>query len=225
MLGHQLQALPPFEQFWNELPNIFNWFNGVSTPSKLSLISADKEEDFKWTPPQTIWQLGLGVPLESIRFAAVNHLCVELGYGRSVRLIEPYSLRRTKDDNLILHAVKVQTGESRSYRVDNIESVKVTTKTFQPKYEIEFSPMGIIQTKPMARKVELSSFGSYRPGEHFGATSRKRASNPYGMKYVFQCGICQKKFIKSTNDTTLRSHKNLYGMPCSGRRGYFIGNK
>jgi len=25
MLGHQLQALPPFEQFWDELPNIFNW--------------------------------------------------------------------------------------------------------------------------------------------------------------------------------------------------------
>lgn len=28
MLGHQLQALPPFEQFWNELPNIFNWLEG-----------------------------------------------------------------------------------------------------------------------------------------------------------------------------------------------------
>jgi len=28
MLGHQLQALPPFEQFWDELPNIFNWLEG-----------------------------------------------------------------------------------------------------------------------------------------------------------------------------------------------------
>lgn len=28
MLGHQLQALPPFEQFWDELPNIFNWLKG-----------------------------------------------------------------------------------------------------------------------------------------------------------------------------------------------------
>ena len=27
MLGHQLQALPPFEQFWDELPNIFNWLD------------------------------------------------------------------------------------------------------------------------------------------------------------------------------------------------------
>jgi len=28
MLGYQLQALPPFEQFWDELPNIFNWLEG-----------------------------------------------------------------------------------------------------------------------------------------------------------------------------------------------------
>jgi len=27
MLGHQLQVLPAFEEFWNELPNIFNWLN------------------------------------------------------------------------------------------------------------------------------------------------------------------------------------------------------
>jgi len=225
MLGHQLQALPPFEQFWDELPNIFNWLNGVSTPLKFTSIAAGKEEDLEWTPPPTIWQWGLGVPLESIRFAAVNHLCVELGYDLSVRLIEPYSLRRTKDGNLILHAIKVQTGESRSYRVDHIESIKVTTKTFQPKYEIEFSPLGIIQVKPTARKVELSSFGSYRPIRSFGATSRRRTPNPYGMKYVFQCSICQKKFVKSTNDATLKAHKNSYGMPCSGRQGYFIGNK
>jgi len=25
MLGHQLRDLPPFEQFWEELPNLFNW--------------------------------------------------------------------------------------------------------------------------------------------------------------------------------------------------------
>lgn len=36
MLGHQLQALPPFEDFWNELPNIFNWLEGVAEPAKLS---------------------------------------------------------------------------------------------------------------------------------------------------------------------------------------------
>jgi len=31
MLGHQLQTLQPFEQFWDELPNIFNWLEGKYT--------------------------------------------------------------------------------------------------------------------------------------------------------------------------------------------------
>ena len=168
----------------------------------------------------------MGVPLESIRFAAVNHLCVELGYDRSVRLIEPYSLRRTKDGNLILHAIKVETGEGRSYRVDRIESVKVTTRVFKPRYEIEFSPSGTIHAPPTPRKSEFSSFGGYGlMGRSRRSTSRTRTTNPFGMKYVFQCGMCMKKFTKSTNDSTLRAHKNSFGIQCSGRNGYLIGNK
>ena len=144
MLGHQLQALPPFEDFWNELSNIFNWLEGIAEPAKLSSIGIDKGEDLMWAPPPTIWQWGLGVPLESIRFAAVNHLCVELGYSKengeySNPAIEPYSLRRTQEGKLVLRAVKAQTGEPRNYRVDRIKSIKVTTRTFRPRYTIEFS--------------------------------------------------------------------------------------
>ena len=101
MLGHQLQVLPPFEQFWEELPNIFNWLEGISTPPKLATIAVEKDKDMKWEPPPTIWRWGFNVPLESIRFAAVNHLCVQLGYNHDVRLIEPYSLWRTKDGHQI----------------------------------------------------------------------------------------------------------------------------
>jgi predicted nucleotidyltransferase component of viral defense system len=226
MLGHQLPALPPFEQSWDNLPSIFDWLNGVSMPPKLASISTDVNEDLTWVPPPTIWQWGLGVPLESIRFAAVNHLCVELGYDRSDRLIEPYSLRKTKDGNLILHAIKVETGERRSYRVDRIESIKVTTRVFKPRYEIEFSPSGAIQTPPTPRKSEFSSFGGYSlMGRPHRSITRARTTNPFRMKYIFQCGMCMKKFTKSTNDSTLRAHKNSFGMQCSGRHGYLIGNK
>lgn len=161
MLGHQLQALPPFEHFWAELPGMFHWLNGVSKPSPITPMPHDEDEDLDWTPPPTIWRWGLGIPLESIRFAAVNRLCVELGYDRSVRLIEPYSLRRTKDGNLLLHAIKVGTGESRSYRADRIESVKVSDRTFKPRYEIEFFSTGNISVKPAQRK------GKTRVGIYF----------------------------------------------------------
>jgi predicted nucleotidyltransferase component of viral defense system len=36
MLGHQLQALPPFEEFWKELPNIFNWLDENYQPPILT---------------------------------------------------------------------------------------------------------------------------------------------------------------------------------------------
>lgn len=163
MLGHQLQALPPFEQFWDDLPKIFNWLEGVIEPTKLASMESDKDEDLTWAPPPTIWQWGVGIPLESIRFAAVNHLCVELGYQRSTRLIEPYSLRKTKEGNLILHAIKAGTGEARSYRVDRIENIKVTNRPFTPKYAIEFSPAGAIQSRPTARKSEDFLYGGTGP--------------------------------------------------------------
>ncbi len=232
MLGHQLQALPPFEQFWEDLPKIFSWLEGRYAPEKVEKIPVgkdiEKQEDFTWSPPPTIWKWGVGVPLESIRFAAVNHLCVELGYGGDIRIIEPYSLRRTKDGNLILHAIKTATQESRSYRVDRIESVKVTTKTFQPRYVIEFSASGAIRAQDTERKSDFSSYGSLNPFSSRKSTrsrAPKRSTGLFGMKYVFQCGMCMKKFTKSTNDSKLRAHKDSFGIQCSSRHGYLIGYK
>jgi predicted nucleotidyltransferase component of viral defense system len=222
MLGHQLQVLPPFEQFWDELPNIFDWLNGVSEPIKFASMPADTNEDLEWAPPATIQQWGSGIPLESIRFAAVNHLCVELGYDRSIRLIEPYSLRRTKDGSLILHAVKPDTGEPRSYRIDRIESVKVTSSTFQPRYEIEFSPLGIIHAKSTQRKANIHLGGHSKISSML---SKRRSTLSSGMKYVFQCGMCQKQFVRSKYEAQLNEHKNPYGMKCSGQTGFFVGYK
>lgn len=227
MLGHQLQVLPPFDDFWNELPNIFDWLGGQQEPEKLPSIETEKEiagDDLQWSPPPTIYQWGVGVPLESIRFAAVNHLCVELGYGRSIRLIEPYSLRRTKEGNLILHAIKKESGEARSYRVDRIESIKVTNKPFIPKYKIEFSSTGMISAPPTPRTSEYSS--PFSSGLSPVRRSRPRkSSSSFGMKYVFECGLCGKKFTRSKYDSKLNKHKNTYGMNCSGRTGLFVGNK
>lgn len=235
MLGHQLLALPPFDEFWEELPQIFNWLNGAAPPARLASIGRGRDEDSIWTPPPAIRQWGVGVPLESIRFAAVNHLCVELGYRKengqyTQPIIEPYSLRRTKDGHLVLHAVKTQTGETRSYRVDRITNIKVTQKTFQPKYEIEFSATGSIHAQPSTRQTEILPYGhartaSVRKPRRSALSQPKRSFNSSGPKYVFQCGLCMKKFTKSTNNATLRAHKNSFGTPCSGRHGYFVGYK
>ena len=146
MLAHQLPVLPPFEHFWNELPDLFNWIEGMAPSSALPAIPRTDDEATaeQWSPPSSIWTWRAGVPLESIRFAAANHLCIALGYDGAQRIIEPYSLRRTHDGKLILYAIKIETRELRAYRVDRIESIKVTKQPFKPEFLVEFSNAGLI---------------------------------------------------------------------------------
>ena len=84
--------------------------------------------------------LPMGVPirsrstLEIIRFAAANHLCVDLTYDGSVRRIEPYSLRQTAEGNFVLHAIRSDSGDHRSYRVDRMQGATVTLRVSAPRY-------------------------------------------------------------------------------------------
>lgn len=144
MLAHQLQELPPFESFWSELPTLFAWLNGEVGEDELEPVATAEELDEVWQPPATLWSWGMGIPVESLRFAASNHLCVELGYQGTARLIEPYSFRRTKAGHLLLFAIKCQTRELRGYRLDRIQSVRVTTTPFQPVHIIEIGSSGPI---------------------------------------------------------------------------------
>jgi predicted DNA-binding transcriptional regulator YafY len=71
-----------------------------------------------------------------------NMLRVEVDYraenGRQgPRRVEPYSLRRTRDGNLVLFVVN-DRGQLCSYRIDRIAHVRPTTETFTPRYQVEF---------------------------------------------------------------------------------------
>lgn len=148
MLGHQLPALPPLDQFVGELPGLFAWLHGEAPAAPLPALAAEAGEDQAWTPPATAAIWGQRVPLEPVRFAAANHLCVDLIYDGSVRRIQPYALRRTRDGQLVLHALRADTGEHHAYRVDGIQRVQVSTEAFQPAYTIEISTPGPLATPP-----------------------------------------------------------------------------
>lgn len=92
-------------------------------------------------------------PIKIIRYAAANRLCVNLTYQESRRLIEPYSLRLTRDGNPLLYAVKHDTGEDRSYRVDRIQGAEVTKIRFTPKYAVEFSAVGPLSAPPTTMRA------------------------------------------------------------------------
>lgn len=215
MLAHQLPALPPLPDFVEELPRIFDWLNEVAEEEVLQPVAAvGKTEDATWSPPSTVGIWGLGVPVETIRFAAANHLCVELGYDGGLRVIEPYSLRRTRDGNYVLHAVRSDNREHRSYRLDRIQSVRATNQSFVPVYQIEFAATGPISAPP---GYSLAPSRPTRP-------RRRRAGT--GVEYVIECPWCHKKFRRSSmRNTRLREHRGgqNYRCPGSGQSGHFVG--
>jgi predicted nucleotidyltransferase component of viral defense system len=206
MLGHQLPALPPFESFWREMAGLFAWLDGAGGGDLPAAMAAGSNEDASWSPPPKAWTWGMGVALEPIRFAAPNHLCVELGYQGSRRVIEPYSLRRTRTGQLLLHGLHADDrSQHRAYRVDRIESLRVTTQPFRPVYRIEFAASGPMSAPP-AR------------GGRAVASPRLRS----GRTYIIQCPSCERTFRRTTRLTDLRAHKDADGYPCHGRRGHLI---
>lgn len=173
MLAHQLIALPPFQEFWGQLPKLFDWLTKGVLPDELLSAAAGDDEDDGWVPPSTAWVWGQGVPLEPVRFAAANHLCVELGYGGGFRVIEPYSLRRTRAGNFLLYGVRVDNSETRAYRVDRITSVEVTSTPFSPRYRVEMTTSRPLMALPVATRAGTRSFS-----RSIGRSPRARTANP-----------------------------------------------
>lgn len=208
MLGHQLPALPPIGEFRKALPELFAWLETGARPAEPGPAPSTVGEVVGWAPSPvaTVW--GFRVPLETVRFAAVNRLCVELGYGGRTRLIEPYSLRRTRDGHLLLHAVKAGTREPRAYRVDRIQSARVTERPFTPVYAVELASAGPLR----ARETERSAPAAFR------ASSAPRL--PGRLVYVVSCPSCGKRFRRSRYDTSLRPHRAPGGWSCPARFGH-----
>lgn len=141
MLGHQLPGpLPPFQEFWETLGSVFQWLGGESVVVLPRIQWPDL--DPAWIAPRAITSWRRGVPLELVRYAGANRLKVEIDYraqsGRvGPRVVEPYSLRLTKDGNLLLFVVN-DRGQLRGYRVDRIAGIRPTDEVFRPTFLVEF---------------------------------------------------------------------------------------
>ena len=155
MLGHQLQTLPPVEAFWEVLPEFFSWLQTrvvLTEPPKYRLAPGESllgERTLRLPVPGRVQSY-----LEIIRFAATNRLCVDLEYQGSVRRVEPYSLRRTRDGNIVLHATRASDGEHWSYRVDRIQGARATRQTFSPRFAVELGLQGSAVIPPTAKSRE-----------------------------------------------------------------------
>jgi len=223
MLAHQLPSLPPVEAFWSELPALFAWIE-EGQPRPVAGAYPLAAGDIVIRPPAgTLSVPGMvsTAPIEAIRFAASNRLCVELDYTdeqgkRRVRIIEPYSLRRTQAGDIVLHAVRSDNQQHRSYRIDRIRGARTTQQPFTPRYAIELTPTGPISAPPTTSTPRISA-------PRVSTLSRSVARK--GPVYVYQCGYCNKKFEHSARDPKLREHKTKDGWPCPGRHGIWVDTK
>jgi predicted nucleotidyltransferase component of viral defense system len=223
MLGHQLPVLLPFETFWNALPEFFAWLEGsAALPALATAPLGAQEEVFRPAVGLLRRQGVLGSSfLEIIRFAAVNRLCVDLGYQGSRRRIEPYSLRRTRAGDILLYAVRANSGESRSYRLDRVQSAEVKSESFAPRFAVELASSELGAIPPTTRGVAPArGLTTVRPRSVARAL---RASNR--PTYIYQCGLCGKRFKRKTRDAGLRSHKAPQGWACSSRTGWLVDTK
>lgn len=216
MLSHQLPVLPPLNDFWDALPEIFSWIGGAPAPQPTVIqYGADETAVHARVLP-------MGVPLRSrstleiIRFAAVNHLCVDLTYDGSVRRIEPYSLRQTAEGHFVLHAVRTDSGEHRSYRVDRMQGATVASQVFSPRYAVELTATGPL---PVGSSTAMPRIG------RMPTTRRAARTRPQGPTYVYRCSVCGKTFNKKKMDGSLNAHKNRQGYPCYGRYGVYVRTK
>jgi predicted nucleotidyltransferase component of viral defense system len=211
MLGHQLPSLPPFEPHLSRLEGALHWIDAVVPAVPALPTIAPSGERVEAPAGVTYW--GLGVPLETARYAGINRLLIEFTYHGKHRLAEPYSLRRARSGKLLLYAWEASSSHIKAFDVREIVGLRVTTKPFIPRLQIEFSPTGTIGAPPIVR-TSSGSRGRF--------TTRTRTRWGSSRVYVFQCGTCQKLFRHSKNDSTLRVHKTPSGWRCSGRRGYLI---
>ena len=226
MLAHQLPALLPVEQFWAALPEIFAWLEGAVAPvlaaMPLNGASALIRERIIALPAGGMGQSHI----EMVRFAAANHLLVEIDYrdkdgNRSTRAIEAYSLRRSQAGDVLLMVVQATDGQPRSFRVDRILNVRPTQISFSPRFPIELTPGGPQNISQMSRSGSSSSaFGVRRAPVIRSTAARRVARSAFGGSsgptYVYRCNTCGKTFNKKSMDGTLGKHKN----PRSGRECY-----
>lgn len=218
MLSHQLPQLPSLESFWQALSEFFEWLTS-NTDNRMHL------PNYPGAAGESIMRGpigGLRIPalassfIEVIRFAASNHLCVELDYtdenGRqNQRLIEPYVLVAAKDGNIILKSINVEKDADRSYRIDRIKGAKVTNRVFTPRYEIQLTPSGYL---PVQAVVSKSSSKQY-------ITRKRDIPLGKGPTYIYRCPVCSKIFRHSKKNAKLRKHKTKYGTACSSRVGIY----
>jgi predicted nucleotidyltransferase component of viral defense system len=145
-LSHQLPVLPSFESFWEDLSLFFEW---LEHPEKRVIKLPDISMYKKETIVSDVYNKNLDPSkvnlLTSLQFASSNRLCAEVTYvginrKKEIYTIEPYSLRESNEEGLVLYSINHLNKELVKLSVTNLLKAKVIETNFAPSFQIDFLP-------------------------------------------------------------------------------------
>lgn len=209
MLAHQLPQLPPVDGVIERIVGgLLDWLDRPLpvAPILLQPVAARADEEPLAAPGRGFWGSSFGPALESIRFAGANRLLVEFEYSGKHRVVEPYSLRRSRAGNVLLYAFELAAGHIKAFDLSKISNLRAASNRFQPRYAVELGVGSPAFIPPVAQRPrEVSKPSGWR-----------------GPAYVYECRVCGRRFPHKKRDNSLQRHNDNQGYPCSGRRGQFV---
>jgi hypothetical protein len=143
MLGHQLPAVPDLEVVLGRLAGVLRWLEPVSAVAAprrpLERATAGRGPLPPLVAPRSSTLWGVGLPLDTVRFAGANRLLVALTcHGRRC-IVEPYSLRRPRTGNLLLYAWERDSAQIKAFNVAEIQGLELTSEPFVPRFRVELT--------------------------------------------------------------------------------------
>ncbi len=145
-LSHQLPVLPSFESFWEDLSLFFEWLeHPEKRVKKLPEISMSKKETIVTDVYNKNLEPSKTNLLTSLQFASSNRLCAEVTYmginrKKEIYTVEPYSLRESNEEGLILYCINHLNGDLMKFSVKNLLKTTVVETHFVPSFQIDFLP-------------------------------------------------------------------------------------
>lgn len=139
-LPHQLNYLPNFDIVRDEfLSLIVKLLPPLATPKISSYVEAIPAAGRSYISiPQSFYTGVYRRPIDILTQAGRNGLMVRMTYKNEFRLVEPYSIKVTKDRNLTFFGWQQGDYHIKQFRVDRIQNIELTDQSFYPKFPVEF---------------------------------------------------------------------------------------
>jgi hypothetical protein len=130
--------MPALDGLLARLDDVLAWID-TSERMPQAVAAFPMAPDEKLVAPRGGVYWGGGQRLELVRFAGANRLKVAFTYDGTLRIAEPYSLRRKKTGNLILYARENGASHVKAFNTAKMYDVRTTDQPFVPRFGMELT--------------------------------------------------------------------------------------